>query len=290
MDETRFDFDALGITDDLVFGTVFRDRELCRRLVETLLGIEVASVEFVQPQGHLGAGPLARAGVVDLLVRETSGDVYDVEMQNEPGTDIARRSLYYLSLVNTTMLDPGQSFGELRGAVVVFICSHDPFGRGWKRYDFPRLCVQDGQPLDDGTEIVFVNAEGTRGEVGPELDAFIDYLSDGTMIGSDYVRRVDEAVRTCRDDPTWRRYRMLWSEKYRDDFAGARAKGREEGRAVGLEEGRAAGREEGRVAARESIARLADRLEAVGRSGELVPALRNPERLAQLMDEFDIAG
>lgn len=141
--------------------------------------------------------------------------------------------------------------------------------------------------------------------MGPELDAFIDYLSDDTMIGSDYVRRVDEAVRTCRDDPTWRRYRMLWSEKYRDDFAGARAKGREEGRAVGLEEGRvagreegrtlgleegrAAGREEGRDAARESIARLADRLEAVGRSGELVPALRNPERLAQLMDEFDIA-
>lgn len=350
MDRLGLDFDALGITDDLMFGTVFQDVELCRRLVETLLGIEVEGVELVERQGHLGAGPLSRAGVVDILVRDASGDTYDVEMQNSPGTDIAQRARYYLSLVNATMLDPGQGFGELRGAVVVFICTRDPFGRGWKRYDFPRVCVQDGEPLRDGTEIVFVNAQGTRGDVGQEFDAFIEYLSDDTMIGSDYVRRVDSAVRAWRDNPLWRRYRMLWSEKYRDDFAYARAKGREDGYALGhqeglaagreegREEGRAAGREEGRTAGREeglaagreeglaagreegrtagreeglaagreegltegrkegraagqhAVSLLADRLEAEGRIDELLPALRDSQRLAELMHEFDLEG
>lgn len=326
MDGAGIDFDALGITDDLMFGTVFQDEELCRRLVETLLEIEVESVGLVERQGHLGAGPLARAGVVDILVRDASGDTYDVEMQNEPGTDIAYRARYYLSLVNTTMLDPGQRFGELRGAFVVFICAHDPFGRGWKRYNFPRICIQDGELLGDDTEIVFVNAEGTKGDFGKEFDAFLEYLSNDKMVGSDYVRRVDDAVRAWRDNPLWRRYRMLWSEKYRDDFADASAKGREDGYALGLkdgmaagrkdgmatgreeglvagrkegmatgrkeglEEGRAAGLAEGRADGQRTVSLLADRLEAAGRIGELVPALRDPQRLAALMSEFAIQG
>lgn len=294
MDGAGIDFDALGITDDLMFGTVFQDEELCRRLVETLLGIEVESVGLVERQGNLGAGPLARAGVVDILVRDASGDTYDVEMQNEPGTDIAQRARYYLSLVNTTMLDPGQRFGELRGAFVVFICSHDPFGRGWKRYNFPRVCIQDGELLGDDTEIVFVNVEGTKGDFGKEFDAFLEYLSDDKMVASDYVRRVDDAVRAWRDNPLWRRYRMLWSEKYRDDFADANAKGREDGYALGLKDGMVAGREEGlaegRADGQRTVSLLADRLEAAGRIGELVPALRDPQRLAALMSEFAIEG
>lgn len=42
------DFDRLGITDDLMFGTVFQDPNLCKGLIELLLGIEVEKIEFVE--------------------------------------------------------------------------------------------------------------------------------------------------------------------------------------------------------------------------------------------------
>ncbi|MBM6987987.1 MAG: hypothetical protein I3I99_00045 [Olsenella umbonata] len=270
------DFDRLGITDDLMFGTVFQDPNLCQGLIELLLGIQVEKIEFVERQGLLDAGPLSRAGIVDLLVRDAAGNEYDVEMQNVATPGIARRARRYLTLVDANMLDRGQRFEDAGDAIVIFICANDPFGRGWKRYDFMRTCAQDGQPMDDGTSIVFVNAAGTRGDYGDGFDAFLRYLSNDTVIESDYVRSVDDAVRGVRDNPQWRRYRMLWSEKYRDEIADAMDEGRAEGEALG------ARRRD------EQLARLARALEGAGRAGELADALGDETRLGALLREFDV--
>lgn len=270
------DFDRLGITDDLMFGTVFQDPNLCQGLIELLLGIQVEKIEFVERQGLLDAGPLSRAGIVDLLVRDAAGNEYDVEMQNVATPGIARRARRYLTLVDANMLDRGQRFEDAGDAIVIFICANDPFGRGWKRYDFIRTCAQDGQPMDDGTSIVFVNAAGTRGDYGDGFDAFLRYLSNDTVIESDYVRSVDDAVRGVRDNPQWRRYRMLWSEKYRDEIADAMDEGRAEGEAIG------ARRRD------EQLARLARALEGAGRAGELAGALGDEARLGALLREFDV--
>ena len=270
------DFDRLGITDDLMFGTVFQDPNLCQGLIELLLGIQVEKIEFVERQGLLDAGPLSRAGIVDLLVRDAAGNEYDVEMQNVATPGIARRARRYLTLVDANILDRGQRFEDAGDAIVIFICANDPFGRGWKRYDFMRTCAQDGQPMDDGTSIVFVNAAGTRGDYGDGFDAFLRYLSNDTVIESDYVRSVDDAVRGVRDNPQWRRYRMLWSEKYRDEIADAMDEGRAEGEALG------ARRRD------EQLARLARALEGAGRTGELADALVNETRLGALLREFDV--
>ncbi|MCI6681763.1 MAG: hypothetical protein PUG08_04405 [Parafannyhessea umbonata] len=270
------DFDRLGITDDLMFGTVFQDPNLCQGLIELLLGIQVEKIEFVERQGLLDAGPLSRAGIVDLLVRDAAGNEYDVEMQNVATPGIARRARRYLTLVDANMLDRGQRFEDAGDAIVIFICANDPFGRGWKRYDFMRTCAQDGQPMDDGTSIVFVNAAGTRGDYGDGFDAFLRYLSNDTVIESDYVRSVDDAVRGVRDNPQWRRYRMLWSEKYRDEIADAMDEGRAEGEAIG------ARRRD------EQLARLARALEGAGRAGELAGALGDEARLGALLREFDV--
>lgn len=270
------DFDRLGITDDLMFGTVFQDPNLCQGLIELLLGIQVEKIEFVERQGLLDAGPLSRAGIVDLLVRDAAGNEYDVEMQNVATPGIARRARRYLTLVDANMLDRGQRFEDAGDAIVIFICANDPFGRGWKRYDFMRTCAQDGQPMDDGTSIVFINAAGTQGDYGDGFDAFLRYLSNDTVIESDYVRSVDDAVRGVRDNPQWRRYRMLWSEKYRDEIADAMDEGRAEGEAIG------ARRRD------EQLARLARALEGAGRAGELADALGDETRLGALLREFDV--
>lgn len=228
----------------------------------------------------MDAGPLSRAGIVDLLVRDAAGNEYDVEMQNVATPGIARRARRYLTLVDANMLDRGQRFEDAGDAIVIFICANDPFGRGWKRYDFMRTCAQDGQPMDDGTSIVFVNAAGTQGDYGDGFDAFLRYLSNDTVIESDYVRSVDDAVRGVRDNPQWRRYRMLWSEKNRDEIADAM----DEGRASGLAEGEAIGARR----RDEQLARLARALEGAGRAGELAGALGDEARLGALLKEFDV--
>ncbi|SDC32936.1 hypothetical protein [Parafannyhessea umbonata] len=176
-----------------------------------------------------------------------------------------------------------QDLGLCRG--LEFICAHDPFGRGWKRYDYLRLCEQDGEPLGDGTSIVFVNAEGTRGDFGDGFDAFMSYLRDDNVIGSDFVRSVDDAVCGFRDDPGWRRFRMLWSEKYRNEFADAFDEGKAKGKAEGKAEGIAEGRAEGFSRA----ATLMSRLMADGRERELEEATRDPGRMERLLEEYGLS-
>ena len=95
----ELDFSTMGITDDFMFGTVFQDLGLCRGLVEVLLGIEVRDLRMVERQELVDFGPASRAGIVDLLVRDVDGNVYDVEMQNGAEPDIARRARRYLSRV-----------------------------------------------------------------------------------------------------------------------------------------------------------------------------------------------
>ena len=215
----------------------------------------------MERQGLLDAGPLSRAGIVDPLVKDNAGNEYGIEKQNVTTPGIARRARRYLTLVDANMLDRRQRFEDAGNAVVILICANDPFGRGWKRHDFTRTCAQDGLPMSDGASIVFVNATGERGDYGDEFDAFLRYLSNDTVIESDYVRSVDDAVRGVRDNPRWRRYRMLWSEKYRDEIADAMG----EGHASGLAEGRASGLAEGEaIGARrrdEQLSRLARALE-----------------------------
>lgn len=299
------DFDSIEITDDLMFSTVFQDPQLCKGLVEVLLGIEVDSVKLVEEQEPLGAGPLSRAGVVDVLVRDAEGNAFDLEMQNHVAKSLPYRARRYLSLVDVMTLDRGKKFDEARGAVVVFICPLDPFKRGWKRYNFPRVCTQDGIALEDGTDIVFINAGGTKGDVGPEFDAFTHYLLDHNDVESAYVRTVDDAVRSWRNNHLWRRYRVLWSEKYRDEFVDARRKGHEDGyseghdegysegheqgRAEGREQGRAEGRELGRQEELDRLSQLAKQLDVQGRGAELLGAMQDEGLLKKLLKEFDLA-
>ncbi|MGN0076799.1 MAG: hypothetical protein ACI38Z_07505 [Parafannyhessea sp.] len=133
--------------------------------------------------------------------------------------------------------------------------------------------------LGDGTMIVFANARGTYGDYGEEFDAFLSYVRDNT-VKSEYVRRVDDAVRRLRDSSVWRRSMMLWSEKYREEFAEAYKEGEVKGEARGEAKGEA--KAYGRI---ESLIVC---LEAAGRGDEIPKALRDPNLRDELFKEFGI--
>lgn len=292
-DQGRVTERDLTISGDLMFSTVFQDRELCRELIETLLSVSIQSIEAVAPQRKMKVAPSSRAGVVDVLARDSEGRVFDVEMQNVVGKSLPKRVRYYGSLIDVAVFQSGNNFDQLPERIVIFICSDDPFGKGLKRYTCATTCRESGQTVDDGQRSVYVNARGLEGESTPGLDAFLTYVRDGSTMEDDgFVSRVDAAVRATRDDPVWRRDLMLWSLKYQDEFADARreglAQGLEEGREKGLEEGRAEGREQGREQTRSELARLASALAAADRSGELVPALSDQSQLDALLREFGI--
>lgn len=144
-----------------MFSTVFRDQELCKGLVEITTGIRVNGVQPVTTQRRIDAGPLARAGIVDVLVMDTDGNAFDIEMQNANMADLPSRARYYGALVDVSILNHSDKFSDLRRRTVVFICSHGPFDLGIKRYTCVTACRECGIEVADGQMSIFLNAGGT---------------------------------------------------------------------------------------------------------------------------------
>lgn len=267
----------LRITDDYMFGTVMLDMDICRELIEAVLGEPVSKVELSQRQRIVEPRRTGRGIRLDVYLSGSDGIAYDVEMQtsNHPGFE--RRLAYYRSALDIDAQGRGSEYDTMRGIVVIFFTTFDAFGAGFKRYDCETVVRQTGGVLKDDSRIVVLNSKGTSGEVDSRLDAFLGYMEDDRMQVDDITRRIDHEVRRLRESDDW--YGEYMNFQLRIDEA--IAEGRAEGRAQGLAEGRSS--------VEDLYARLAQALAERGRTDELAAALTDPELRAGLLEELGLA-
>ena len=127
-------------------------------------------------------------------MRDEKKSVYDIEMQACSSTELPKRSRYYTAMLDLDMLDKGISYKELKHSFVIFICTFDAFDRERYCYTFENICKEEeGLRLDDGTTKIFLNALGTKGEVSPELKAFLRYVA-GNKSDDEFVKELDAEV------------------------------------------------------------------------------------------------
>ena len=250
-------------TNDFVFCSVLTGKpELCRELVELILEIRVSKIEFIQSQESMKQSERGKGIRLDVFAMET-GAVYNLEMQTTVGKNLSKRSRYYQSMIDQTLLNQGEDYESLRKSYVVFICLSDPFGANLCRYRFRRVCLEKPElMLGDETETVFLNAAGNRDGVRKELAEFLDYLETATPKG-ELTDRIQKEIDSVSKSPEWRKEYMTLEMKLRDVREEGRAEGREEGRTEGREEGRAQGREEGRAEGREE-GKAEERIDLLG--------------------------
>ena len=230
-------------TNDFVFYSVLTgNRELCRELVELILEIRVRKIEFVRSQESMKQSERGKGIRLDVFAEENDA-VYNLEMQTTGGRKLSKRSRYYQSMIDQTLLSQGEDYESLRKSYVVFICLNDPFDANLCRYRFRRICLERPElMLGDETETVFLNAAGNREGVSAELSDFLDYLKTAKP-ESELTDRIEKEIVHVSESPEWRKEYMTFEMKLRD----VREEGREEGRQEGREEGRQEGRAEERI-------------------------------------------
>ena len=145
---------------------------------------------------------------LDIFVKDEKESVYDIEMQTCTNPELPKRSRYYTAMLDLDMLDKGVSYKELKHSFVIFICTFDSFDRKRYRYTFENMCKEEeGLSLDDGTTKIFLNALGTKGDVSPELKAFLGYVA-GNKSDDAFVKELDAEVAKVRESKEWRREYM----------------------------------------------------------------------------------
>ncbi|MDD6596826.1 Rpn family recombination-promoting nuclease/putative transposase [Anaerovibrio sp.] len=195
-------WNKLTLRNNFMFRLVMEKQELCKKLIECILGIKIKSISYMEHEKSFEANLRSKGIRLDLFVIDEDGVAYDIEMQmdNSYKEFLGRRTRYYVSTMDNNALKKGERYSQLRKSYVIFICTFDPFGRGLAKYTFNAICNEDHSlVLDDGVTRVFINTEGDRHRISKELASLIGYISTGEVT-DDYTKDLDEEVRTLRND------------------------------------------------------------------------------------------
>ena len=239
-------WEEIGISDDFMFGKVMQNPRLCKKLLETILGIEIEKIEYPELQKSIDITKEAKGVRLDVYVAGEDA-VFCVEMQARDTHELPRRARYYGGLIDLNLIEKGVSYKKLNQSVVIFICPFDVFGKSRCRYTFENLCLEEKNlPLGDGTTKIFLNAMGTMDDVSPELKSFLDYVA-GKKNDDSFVKELDEEVRKVRESKEWRRDYMTLLMRDQENIEKGIKIGLEQGIEQGLEQGIEKGLEQGKL-------------------------------------------
>lgn len=92
------------------------------------------------------------------LYCKSEGKRYDVEIQRRDKGAGFHRARYYLSLIDASLMVPGEDYDSLPDVYVIFITQNDILKAGRPYYTIERKIEElDNQPIHDGAHILYVN-------------------------------------------------------------------------------------------------------------------------------------
>ncbi|MGI5097057.1 Rpn family recombination-promoting nuclease/putative transposase [Treponema socranskii] len=237
MEYTHKSVEELTFTDDFMFGTVMKNKTICKGVIERLLHIKVGKIEYPSLQKTIAPFYESKGIRLDVYVSEPKR-IFDIEIQTSIPPSLPKRTRYYQSLMDVDNLLRGQSYAELKESYVIFICTQDPFGKGLPVYTFRNVCSEDdGIFLDDKSVKVFYNVGAYGKEDELELSALLEYLCERRAT-SGFTQHIDALVEKAKRNEKFRSVYMSLNIR-EDDLRMA-------GEKIGFERGVAAGIRRGR--------------------------------------------
>lgn len=239
------DFSKIGIFNDVMFCSVFRNPEDCKELLQRITGLQIAELYIVQEQKSIKTGYLGKGVRLDVYAKDVDGNSYDIEMQVMNTGELPLRSRYYHSQMDNYQIQTGQMYTNLQKSMVIFICGFDLFGQNRSIYIFETVCRGKSDiVLDDKRKTIFVNIGGDRTEIEKEAADLLDYFRTGNPTDT-FTKGLQTEVEKIRQDTEWRENYMTYEMKIELQSRIGREKAEAEARAAGMAEGLAEGKAQG---------------------------------------------
>ncbi|MBQ9811960.1 MAG: Rpn family recombination-promoting nuclease/putative transposase [Thermoguttaceae bacterium] len=209
-------FEELTITDDFMFGIVMSDPKCLKPLLEFILGVKIAQIEYPERQKTIDVDYDRKGVRLDVYCEDDKKTVYAIEIQTTDQKNLPKRIRYYRDMLDINVLDKGANYKELKKSFVIFICTFDYFKKDRYMYTFVNQCQEDGDLyLNDETTSIVLNVDGTIGDINEDLKDALRYMAGQAPSGS-YAETLDEAVKKVKINEKWRRDYMSLALKFRE--------------------------------------------------------------------------
>ena len=152
--------------DDFMSKCLENAPECIELMLQIILGKK--DLKVIKSQTEYPIRSLQGRGVrFDVFARDSKGREYDIEIQRADRGAEPRRARYNSALMDANALKSGEDLGALRDTYVIFITENDVMKRGRDVYSYLRIEENDGDRLNDGTHIIYVNgATRSATEIG----------------------------------------------------------------------------------------------------------------------------
>ena len=200
--------EELKFTDDFMFCHVMKSPELCKGVIERLLGIKVDKIEYPELQKEIRPYYSAHGIRMDVYVKD-SNKIFDIEMQTTIPDDLPRRMRYYQSMIDVDSLISGCEYEALKESYVIFLCTKDPFGLNLPVYTFKTACKEAKDfYLNDGINKIFFNASAFDSEKNLEIKGFLGYLCSGKP-SDNFTKNLEQRVERLKINEIFRSDYMM---------------------------------------------------------------------------------
>ena len=150
-------------------------------------------------------------------------------MQKSDTLELPLRSRYYQGMIDLDYLEKGKEYKVLPDSYIIFLCTFDLFKRGYHKYSFVPKCKEvENLYLEDGTNRIFICAEGDKDDVSEEMKSFIGYMV-GEAPASSLTSRIEAKVKEAIEKRLWRKEYMTYKEQMDQEY--------NRGMEVGIEKG-----------------------------------------------------
>lgn len=225
-------WEDLQIYDNYIFCKVMQIPELCKEMLEILLGIEIEKIEYLESERHIENEYSSHGVRLDIFVRN-SNRIFNLEMQTSDYTYILNRARYYHSAMDIDETERGVNYRDLKENYVLFICRDDPLGAEIPIYTKKTVFLEtDAIPYDDKSRTVFYNANAWKKAEDPEIRAVLKFISI-LKAESEFTKKLEDTVDRVKSNSNYRSRYMTVAQEISWAKHEARVEGLAEGRAEG---------------------------------------------------------
>lgn len=222
-------WEQVGITNDFIFKKVMENPEICKKVLETILGVKIQKLVYIESEKELDVDYHSKSIRFDVYAENDEHTVYNVEMQVIDTKELPKRTRYYQSIIDVNLLQKGLHYKELTQSYIIFICLFDIFKKGRHRYTFENICIEDHSvPLQDNTQKIFLNAVGILDDVEENLRIYLDYIA-GKPVQSELVTQLDYEVEKIKQSSGRRTEFMTLYMRDQENIELGKELGKEEG-------------------------------------------------------------
>lgn len=148
---------SFRLLDDEFFTKCFEGDTACVQLILRIV-LDIPDLVVVEVRTQVFVENLLNRSVrLDVLATDSTGKVYNIEIQRTDKGAGRHRARYNSSMMDANLLKKGEHFDQLPETYVVFITENDVLGKGLPLYRIERYIVETGEFFEDGAHILYVN-------------------------------------------------------------------------------------------------------------------------------------